>query len=127
MLLARRAAAARARQPAAVRKWAPPSPCIPMTPLPKRRRCGVQLYAGAGLVTAARLKWDPSLYVAVRELFPLEYRVSAAALCAASAVLLALGHLCAAGLAARGARLRRALLTTVPISIDPSLVTRCRI
>lgn len=58
----------------------------------------LQVYAGAGLATAARLKWDPTTYIAVRELFPAEYRVAAGVLVAGSAALLALAHLAAAPL-----------------------------
>lgn len=80
------------------------------------------MVSGAGLATAARLKWDPSTYVAVRALFPREYRAAAAALCAASAALLALAHLVAVALAVRASRprLARYLLITVPTYSIPT-------
>lgn len=68
----------------------------------------VQLYGGAALATAARLKWDPSTYLALRELFPAEYRAACAVLTAGGAALLALPHLAAA--AAHVARAHRAAL-----------------
>lgn len=64
-----------------------------------------------------RLKWDPSTYVAVRALFPHEYRALAAGLCVASVALLALAHLAAAALtvSASNPRCAQALLITVTI------------
>lgn len=44
------------------------------------------------LATGARLKWDPSAYVPLRELAPFEYRVAACALPAAGVALLAAAH-----------------------------------
>ncbi|XP_047025430.1 uncharacterized protein LOC124634066 isoform X2 [Helicoverpa zea] len=67
------------------------------------------VYGGAALATAARLKWDPSTYVVVRELFPREYRAAAATLAAGGATLLLLPHLAAAALNAE-ARARRLML-----------------
>ncbi|KAH9645754.1 hypothetical protein HF086_002681 [Spodoptera exigua] len=107
---ARGARAAAARQPAAHCE------CRAAT-LPSRgaRRAhgllSVQLYGGAALATAARLKWDPSTYLALRELFPAEYRVACVVLTAGGATLLALAHLAAA--AAHLPRPRRALLLYV--------------
>ncbi|KAJ0183046.1 hypothetical protein K1T71_001022 [Dendrolimus kikuchii] len=75
------------------------------------------LYAGAGLVTAARLKWDPSLYIVVRELFPLEYKVTAVALCVGGVAHLLLGHLCAAALTVRRAAARRALFIMYAVAM----------
>ncbi|KAM3960043.1 uncharacterized protein ACR2FA_005841 isoform 2-T2 [Aphomia sociella] len=69
-----------------------------------------QLVAGAGLATSARLKWDPSLYVALRELLPTEYRVLAGALAAASCSTLLLAHLGTAALLARTPLARRSML-----------------
>lgn len=81
-----------------------------------------QMLSGAGLATSARLKWDPSAYIAARELFPLEYRVGTALLCAASLGLLALCHLAGVALALppRAARLRRLLLLTVGVVLVTS-------
>ncbi|CAH2046642.1 unnamed protein product, partial [Iphiclides podalirius] len=64
----------------------------------------LMLYAGAGLATAARLKWDPSTYVALREMLPREYRAAAAILLAGSLALLVLAHLALAALYSRRAR-----------------------
>ncbi|XP_059045618.1 uncharacterized protein LOC131841310 isoform X2 [Achroia grisella] len=64
----------------------------------------LMVWCGAGLATAARLKWDPSTYVVIRELAPLEYRVSTSALCAASVALLLLTHLGTAGVYVRNTR-----------------------
>ncbi|KAJ8723587.1 hypothetical protein PYW08_003499 [Mythimna loreyi] len=68
------------------------------------------LYGGAALATAARLKWDPSTYLVLRELFPAEYRAAAAALTAAGGALLLLPHLGAAALHALRPRSRTLLL-----------------
>ncbi|XP_052741162.1 uncharacterized protein LOC128198697 isoform X2 [Bicyclus anynana] len=57
------------------------------------------------LATAARLRWDPTLYVPARELFPREYRAAAAALPALAGALLLLAQL-----PPHAARRRRALL-----------------
>ncbi|XP_026748927.1 uncharacterized protein LOC113509721 [Galleria mellonella] len=70
------------------------------------------LSSGAGLATAARLKWDPSTYVVVRELVPTEYRVFAAVLCAASFALMLLAHLGGAALLTRPSPARRTMLYT---------------
>ncbi|XP_047990360.1 uncharacterized protein LOC125229539 isoform X2 [Leguminivora glycinivorella] len=51
------------------------------------------LFAGAALSTGARLRWDPTLYIAIRELLPFEYRLLAGALPSAGAALLAAAHL----------------------------------
>ncbi|CAK1585056.1 unnamed protein product [Parnassius mnemosyne] len=64
----------------------------------------LMMYAGAGLATAARLKWDPSTYIALREVLPSEYRVAAVLLVVCSAVLLLQGHLAVLALYARRAR-----------------------
>ncbi|XP_013139358.1 PREDICTED: uncharacterized protein LOC106103980 [Papilio polytes] len=64
----------------------------------------LMMYAGAGFATAARLKWDPSTYVPLRELLPHEYRAAAALLLAASIVLFLLAHLALAALYSRRAR-----------------------
>ncbi|XP_013165943.1 PREDICTED: uncharacterized protein LOC106116608 isoform X1 [Papilio xuthus] len=64
----------------------------------------LNMYAGAGFATAARLKWDPSTYVPLRELLPHEYRAAAALLLAASIVLFLLAHLALAALYSRRAR-----------------------
>ncbi|XP_022835064.1 uncharacterized protein LOC111362598 isoform X2 [Spodoptera litura] len=78
------------------------------------------LYGGAALATAARLKWDPSTYLALRELFPAEYRAACAVLTAGGAALLALPHVAAA--AAHIARARRALLLYVYAALMTMLV-----
>lgn len=65
------------------------------------------------LTTAARLKWDPSAYVAARELFPLEYRSAAAALPALGAALALLAHLALSALRCGQVALRRALFISV--------------
>ncbi|XP_068617299.1 uncharacterized protein [Battus philenor] len=70
----------------------------------------LMMYAGAGLATAARLKWDPSTYVALREVLPREYRAGAVLILAASLSLLTLTHL--ALLAVYLRRARRLLLVT---------------
>ncbi|CAG5002876.1 unnamed protein product [Parnassius apollo] len=64
----------------------------------------LMMYAGAGLATAARLKWDPSTYIALREVLPNEYRVAAVLLVVGSVVLLLQGHLALLALYARRAR-----------------------
>ncbi|XP_063362697.1 uncharacterized protein LOC134651524 isoform X2 [Cydia amplana] len=51
------------------------------------------LFAGAALSTGARLRWDPTLYIAIRELLPFEYRLLAGALPSAGVALLAAAHL----------------------------------
>ncbi|XP_075975486.1 uncharacterized protein LOC142976133 isoform X2 [Anticarsia gemmatalis] len=68
------------------------------------------LYGGACLATAARLKWDPSTYIALRELLPTEYRALAAATTAGGAALLLLAHLSVAALHASSRRTSRLLL-----------------
>lgn len=75
--------------------------------------CFVQLYGGALLATAARLKWDPSTYVVVRELFPAEYRAAAISLTGAGGLLLLLAHLAAAAQHARREYTRRVLFYAV--------------
>lgn len=78
--------------------------------------CNVQLYGGALLATAARLKWDPSTYVVLRELFPAEYRAAAISLTGAGALLLLLAHLAAAAHHAQRDNTRRLLYYTVATS-----------
>ncbi|KAL4709737.1 hypothetical protein ACJJTC_005540 [Scirpophaga incertulas] len=56
------------------------------------------IYVGAALSTAARLKWDPSLYVVLREAAPAEFSAAAAALPAAALAAAALAHLALAAL-----------------------------
>lgn len=73
----------------------------------------MQLYGGAALATAARLKWDPSTYVVLREMFPAEYRAAAAALTAGGAALLLLPHVAAAALHAARPLHRSVLLYVV--------------
>ncbi|XP_026736457.1 uncharacterized protein LOC113500014 isoform X2 [Trichoplusia ni] len=70
------------------------------------------LYGGALLATAARLKWDPSTYVVLRELFPAEYRAAAVSLTGAGALLLLLAHLAAAAHHAQRDYTRRLLYYT---------------
>lgn len=57
-----------------------------------------QLYGGAALATAARLKWDPSTYIVLRELFPTEYRGLTAGITTAGFLMLLMPHLAIAGL-----------------------------
>ncbi|XP_041979688.1 uncharacterized protein LOC121733498 [Aricia agestis] len=71
----------------------------------------LMVFAGAALATAARLKWDPTLYVALREVFPREYRVVCALLPAAAALLVLLAHAALLALRCRPPA-RRALLAT---------------
>ncbi|CAD0202006.1 unnamed protein product [Chrysodeixis includens] len=73
------------------------------------------LYGGALLATAARLKWDPSTYIVVRELFPAEYRAAGITLAGAGALLLLLAHAAAAALHAQRERNRRVLLYTYAV------------
>lgn len=49
--------------------------------------------SGAALAMSARLKWDPSAYIPLRELLPLEYSVGVLSLPSLALVLLLLGHL----------------------------------
>ncbi|XP_026318844.1 uncharacterized protein LOC113229464 [Hyposmocoma kahamanoa] len=51
------------------------------------------VYSGAALAMSARLKWDPSAYVLLRELLPMEYNAAAVALPTLALLLLLLGHL----------------------------------
>lgn len=61
------------------------------------------MYSGAALATSARLKWDPSTYMLLRELLPAEYCAAAVALPALALVQLLLAHLAlAASLSCRG-------------------------
>lgn len=53
----------------------------------------MQVYSGAALAMSARLKWDPSAYVLLRELLPMEYNAAAMALPTLALLLLLLGHL----------------------------------
>lgn len=53
----------------------------------------MQVYSGAALAMSARLKWDPSIYILLRELLPAEYSAAAVALPTLALVLLLLGHL----------------------------------
>ncbi|CAH0720299.1 unnamed protein product, partial [Brenthis ino] len=73
----------------------------------------LMLFAGAILSVAARLKWDPSAYIAARELFPLEYRWATAVLPVAGAALVLLAHLALAALRCRRVGSRRVLLILV--------------
>ncbi|XP_045769370.1 uncharacterized protein LOC123870207 [Maniola jurtina] len=75
----------------------------------------LMLYAGALLAAAARLQWDPSLYVAARELFPRESRALRAALPALAAALLLLAHAALAATRCRRAP-RRVLLILMSAS-----------
>ncbi|VVD05084.1 unnamed protein product [Leptidea sinapis] len=78
----------------------------------------LMVYVGGALVTAARLKWDPSLYVAVRELFPVEYRVSAALLPTVALALLVLAHLVLVALHTHRLLLRRNLLVMYAVGVS---------
>ncbi|XP_072932351.1 uncharacterized protein [Epargyreus clarus] len=69
----------------------------------------LMMYVGAALATAARLRWDPSTYVVVRELIPAEYALAQLGLLAGAAALLALAQLAALALHSRY-RCRRWLL-----------------
>ncbi|CAG9136360.1 unnamed protein product [Plutella xylostella] len=53
-------------------------------------------YAGAGLLVAARLWWDPSLAAVTRAVWPREHAASSALLPALAAALLLLAHAAAA-------------------------------
>lgn len=53
----------------------------------------MQVYSGAALVMSARLKWDPTAYILLRELLPAEYNAASVALPMLAFVLLLLGHL----------------------------------
>lgn len=77
---------------------------------PSDPRRVLQLYAGAALVMAARLKWDPTAYVVLRQLLPAVYRALAAGLLAGAVLLILLGHLTATALVVRHATSRRVLL-----------------
>nr|XP_013189536.1 unnamed protein product [Amyelois transitella] len=77
---------------------------------------------GAGIATSARLKWDPSTYIVVRELLPLEYRVLAALLLVLPLALLLLAHLASAALAARSPAVRRVLLLVYAICMLSLLI-----
>lgn len=59
------------------------------------------VFGGAALVMSARLKWDPTAYVPLREALPLEYRATAAALTTAGFALVLLPHLAAVAPRAR--------------------------
>lgn len=72
-----------------------------------------QLFAGAILSTAARLKWDPTAYVVARELFPMEYRSAAAVLTTAGFTMLLLAQLALVALSSTRPDLRRGLLILV--------------
>ncbi|XP_061713983.1 uncharacterized protein LOC133522626 isoform X1 [Cydia pomonella] len=67
------------------------------------------LFAGAALSTGARLRWDPTLYIAIRELLPFEYCVLAGAVPSAGAALLFAAHL---AIVASQRRPKRILLYT---------------
>ncbi|XP_053604914.1 uncharacterized protein LOC128672047 [Plodia interpunctella] len=82
----------------------------------------LMVIVGGGMATAARLKWDPSTYIVVRELLPLEYRVLGALLLAAPLALLVLAHLAAAALSLRESALRRVLMLTYAICMIALLV-----
>ncbi|XP_045449695.1 uncharacterized protein LOC123658301 [Melitaea cinxia] len=70
----------------------------------------LMLFAGAILSTAARLKWDPTVYVVARELFPMEYRSAAAVLTTAGFTMLLLAQLALVALSSTRPDLRRGLL-----------------
>ncbi|XP_026501056.1 uncharacterized protein LOC113404397 isoform X1 [Vanessa tameamea] len=70
----------------------------------------LMLFAGAILSAAARLKWDPSAYIAARELFSLEYRTAAVMLPASGFSIMLLAHLALTALRCRRLSLRRVLL-----------------
>ncbi|XP_046977504.1 uncharacterized protein LOC124543338 isoform X2 [Vanessa cardui] len=70
----------------------------------------LMLFAGAILSAAARLKWDPSAYIAARELFSLEYRTAAVMLPLSGFSIMLLAHLALTALRCRRLSLRRALL-----------------
>lgn len=79
------------------------------------------MFAGAILSAAARLKWDPTAYVAARELFPLEYRSAAAVLPVAGVAMLLLAQLALAALSNTRPDLRRGLLILVCPLLELSL------
>lgn len=84
---------------------------------PSDPRRVLQLYAGAALVMAARLKWDPTAYVVLRQLLPAVYRALAAGLLAGAVLLILLGHLTATALVVRHATSRRVLLILVSVDL----------
>lgn len=53
----------------------------------------VQIVAGSGVATLARLKWDPSTYLIFRGFLPEVYLVLSSVLCFASFMMIALAHL----------------------------------
>jgi hypothetical protein len=73
------------------------------------------VFSGAALVAAARLKWDPTLYVAVRELAPQEYAAASVLIFAGALLTLLLAHLALGALAVprRRRALRRFMLLLV--------------
>ncbi|KAL0879834.1 hypothetical protein ABMA27_002374 [Loxostege sticticalis] len=60
----------------------------------------LMLFSGAGLSLAARLKWDPSAYVVLRELAPAEYRAACALLLGGALTLMLLAHAAVGAVAA---------------------------
>ncbi|CAH2085116.1 unnamed protein product [Euphydryas editha] len=70
----------------------------------------LMLYAGAILSSSVRLKWDPTAYIAARELFPLEYRSAAVVLTTVGLTLLLLAQLALTALSCSRLAVRRALL-----------------
>lgn len=58
------------------------------------------MFSGAGLSLAARLKWDPSAYVVLRELAPAEYRAACALLLGGALTLMLLAHAAVGAVAA---------------------------
>ncbi|GBP47234.1 hypothetical protein EVAR_20238_1 [Eumeta japonica] len=70
--------------------------------------------AGALLVGGARLAWDPTTYIPLRELWPIEHAVATVAIPAAGLSLLVLAHVTAAAATVETAQ--RALLITVGCS-----------
>ncbi|XP_038214237.1 uncharacterized protein LOC119834031 [Zerene cesonia] len=84
----------------------------------------LMVYVGAALVVAARARWDPSLYIPARELFPREFRVAAALLPAAALALLALAHLALLALRTRRLHLRRLLLYVYAAGVSSALVAQ---
>ncbi|CAG9788008.1 unnamed protein product [Diatraea saccharalis] len=57
-----------------------------------RTRATAALFSGAGLALAARLKWDPSAYVPLREALPREYRLLCGTLLVGALAVLLLAH-----------------------------------